>query len=319
MSDWFETRFREPVGGDELDPAFAARVRALVVEEWRAGEGSMPSRGPGAAQYEGDIIMLETEDPKAAASPRGRARSTRTRWLRVAAAAVLVAAIGGVAYLASDDDEEIDVVSPVPSPSPVDVTSVTGALEPGTYFVDPDGEPSTPLTVSFGVEADGWSPWLGTSKEDRMAVSITTVSNVVADGCAGDAPADPPVGPTVDDLAAALTHLAPFEVAEPPTDVVVDGYGGTHLVLRVPDLPRGADGSFVDCEDGRIYSWISPLNGDGPDGGAFSGYNGDDLEEFWLLDVAGTRLMIQTWRPAGASSHDVGEIAAIVDSIRINP
>ena len=40
MADWFESRFREPVDAGQPTPAFAARVRALVVEEWQTGGGS---------------------------------------------------------------------------------------------------------------------------------------------------------------------------------------------------------------------------------------------------------------------------------------
>ena len=44
MADWFETRFREPVDAGQPDPAFVARMRALVVEEWQADAGTTPAR-----------------------------------------------------------------------------------------------------------------------------------------------------------------------------------------------------------------------------------------------------------------------------------
>jgi hypothetical protein len=37
-------------------------------------------------------------------------------------------------------------------------------LEPGTYFMDPDLDPSTSLRVVFEVAADGWLQWIGTFK-----------------------------------------------------------------------------------------------------------------------------------------------------------
>lgn len=319
MADWFETRFREPVGGDGVDPDFVERVRASVVEEWRAGEVSTPSRETDTDHDRGDDIVLETKDPKTGASPADRTRATRTLWFRAAAVA-LVGAIAGGAYLAGDDDEEVDAASPAP-PAATDVLSVQGELDPGVYSIDPDGDPGTPLQVTFTVTGEGWEPWFGASKFGSSTLSITSVSNLVADGCLGDAPADPPVGPSVDDLATALAALGPFEVSSPPTDVVVDGYAGTHLALRVPDLPASATG-FEGCDDGRLRSWISPLNGDGPDdpdGGVFSGYDGDDVEEFWILDVEGTRLVIQTWRSASSAPTDADELQAMVDSIQIFP
>ena len=106
------------------------------------------------------------------------------------------------------------------------------------------------------------------------ALSITTVSNLVTDGCRDHTALDPPVGPTVDDLAIALSQLAPFEVTAPPTDVTLLGYQGKHLELTVPDLTVTGGGGeehaqFTDCVDGELHSWISPLNDNGA--ASFSG------------------------------------------------
>jgi hypothetical protein len=42
-------------------------------------------------------------------------------------------------------------------------------------------------------------------------------------------------------------------------------------------------------------------------------------EEFWILDVDGTRLMIVVEQLPGSPSADVAERDAILDSIRIEP
>ena len=50
-------------------------------------------------------------------------------------------------------------------------------LEPSTYFIDPDGDASTPLRVVYEVPAAGWSQWMGTVKFSdvgHVAVSITS-------------------------------------------------------------------------------------------------------------------------------------------------
>lgn len=150
------------------------------------------------------------------------------------------------------------------------------------------------------------------------AVNLVTVTNVVRDGCRDQSPVEPAIGPTVDDLAAALSNLAPFEVTSPPSDVKAFGYQGKHLVLRVPNLANvgeGADRQFRDCTSGVLHSWISPVTN------SFYGYNGEPgrTEEFWILDVYGTRLVIATNTSPDASPADVAEIDAIVDSIRIQP
>jgi len=148
------------------------------------------------------------------------------------------------------------------------------------------------------------------------------VSNLVRHGCRDHSWADPPVGPSVDDLAAALADLAPFRVTSPPEDVSINGYRGMHLELTVPkDLPfegEADDGFFVGCTDASLKSWVAAI--DTEPGDAFYGYTGPGYtEEFWILDVEGTRLMIAAGRSPGSPSEDLEEQSAILDSIRIEP
>jgi len=136
-------------------------------------------------------------------------------------------------------------------------------LEPGTYSIDPDGDPSTPLRVVYEVPVEGWSQWIGAVKfadDGHVGMSVTTVTNLVRHGCRDHSWADPPVGPSVDDLAAALADLAPFRVTSPPRDVTIYGYRGKHLEWTVPDLPVeevGDDRRFTGCEEGTLKSWVS--------------------------------------------------------------
>ena len=199
-------------------------------------------------------------------------------------------------------------------------------LEAKTYYIDPDNDPSTLLRVMYTISEEGWVQWIGTFKpedvvgEERyVGVSIATVSNLMADACVDQRPADPPVGPTVDDLAAALAGLPPFQVTKPPSDVTIYGYSGKHLELTVPgDIPfeiRFGDGYFTNCGQGELQSWIVPGGFD-----YFYGYAGPgQVEEFWILDVDGSRLMIQaTWFPE-SPPKDLAEMRTILDSIRIEP
>jgi len=199
-------------------------------------------------------------------------------------------------------------------------------LEPGTYFIDPDLDPSTPLRVVYEVPAEGWTMWIGAAKsadDGHVMVSITTVTNLVRHGCRDHSWADPPVGPSVNDLAAALADLAPFRVTSPPKDVTIYGYSGKHLKLTVPDLPvegEGDDRRFTECVDGNLKSWVAAIDA-AEEGDAFYGYNGEPgrTEEFWILDIEGTRLMIEAnWSPA-SPRKDVAEMRAIMDSIQIEP
>lgn len=112
-----------------------------------------------------------------------------------------------------------------------DITEVpdSAPIELGTCFIDPDHDPSHPLRVVYEVPVEGWSMWIGAVKfgvEGHIAVSITTVTNLVRHGCRDHPHADPPVGTSVDDLATALADLALFRVTSPPRDVTVYGYSG---------------------------------------------------------------------------------------------
>ena len=216
---------------------------------------------------------------------------------------------------------------PSPTPTVQDIMELEpfAPLEPGTYFIDPDLDPSTPLRVVYEVPVEGWSMWIGATKfaeDGHVMVSITTVTNLVSDGCRDHSWAHPPVGPSVNDLAAALADLLPFRVTSPPKDVTIYGYRGKHLELTVPDLPvkgEGDDRRFTRCAEGTLKSWVAAV--DTEPGDAFYGYNGEPgrTEEFWILDVDGTRLMIEAnWSPA-SPREDVAEMRAILDSIRIEP
>ena len=212
---------------------------------------------------------------------------------------------------------------PSPTPTIQDIMEIEGffaPLEPGTYFIDPDADPSTPLRVVYQVPVEGWRQWLGATRfagDEHVTVSITTVTNLVRHGCRDDSPADPPVGSSVDDLATALADLAPFQVTSPPEDVTVYGYSGKHLELTVPDLPVAGDG-FAGCVGGDLHSWFSPNHDQGDN--AYFGYEGPGYtEEFWILDVEGSRLVVATQRTRDMPAGYIAELRAILDSIRIEP
>ena len=203
-----------------------------------------------------------------------------------------------------------------------DVSSISDAfdLEAGTYYFDPDGDPSTPLRVTFNIAAPGWTSWDGTAKLEDYGYALFTValvSNVVREGCTDHRPLDPAVGPTVADLATALTELSPFEVTAPPSEVSIDGYSGQHLQLTIPlDIPStgvGDDRLFSECDDQSMHSWMWS------DTDSFFGYNGEPgrTEEFWILDVDGTRLMISTNTSPETPAETLAELQAVFDSMQI--
>jgi hypothetical protein len=218
--------------------------------------------------------------------------------------------------------------SPTAAPAPTYPANVLSPddfspLEVETYFIEPD---ATDIQVFFTIPAEGWLSWIGTFKPEQgtdtpyqaVGMSILNVTNVVQHGCTTHAAADPPVGPTVDDMAAALVALSPFILTKPPSDVTVDGFSGKHLELTVPDLAvqvSGDDTAFTDCTNGELKSWIGePLSY------AFHGYSHPgQVEEIWLLDVDGTRLMIEALSSPSSPESDITELRSILDSIDIVP
>jgi hypothetical protein len=216
----------------------------------------------------------------------------------------------------------------VPAPTyPANISDVPGddfsPLEVETYFIEPD---ATDIQVFYTIPSEGWLGWIGTFKPEQgtdapyqlVGISIVNVTNVVVDGCTSGYAAYPPVGPTVDDMAAALAALSPFILTKPPSDVTVDGFSGKHLELTVPDIAfevSGDDTVFTDCLNGELKSWIGePLSF------AFHGYSHPgQVEEIWLLDVDGTRLMIEALSSPSSPESDITELRSILDSIDIVP
>jgi hypothetical protein len=262
---------------------------------------------------------------------RRRMKGRRSRILAVAAAVGLAACASGSEppdAPAGSPATSTDASTPAPTgtdPGAQDVWTFEPFtdLEPGTYFIDPDLDPSTPMRVTFEIPVEGWQSWIGAvrfSDAGHASVSITTVANLVTHGCRDHSWADPPVGPTVDDLATALTELAPFEVTSPPEEVTAFGYPGVHVELTVPPSQSlSDDGNFIGCDEGTLKSWVAAIDADSP-GDAFYGYTGPGyVEELWVLDVEGTRLLIATGRSADTPPEHLDELGAIVDHIRIEP
>jgi hypothetical protein len=221
--------------------------------------------------------------------------------------------------------------APPEPPTPVRVHQIEGPLEVGgTYWVDPDYNTSTPLRVTFTIPADGWLAWTGTYKDiddegvddeydgvprERIAINVVEVRNLTVDACHDHSLRIPAVGPSVDDLADALEELRPFEVVSPAAEVSAYGYDGKHLVLRIPQDMVANEALFEGCI-GALRSWWAPVMGES----AYFGYvRPGDTEEYWILDVNGTRLVISVLTAAGTSQELISEKQAVLDSIVIAP
>ena len=105
------------------------------------------------------------------------------------------------------------------------------------------------------------------------------------------------VGPTVADFVTALdTH--PLLDVTTPVDVTLAGYSGQYLELQVPS-------DYSECV--RYRPIEGTLYAQGP----------AQLWHFWIFDVNGIRVVVQTYEYPGTSTRHRAELQAIVESIQI--
>lgn len=126
---------------------------------------------------------------------------------------------------------------PATSATPTSVQETWMTTEPVVgvgYFAGAE-ETTVTYAVPSGWEAVGLLV-RGPGDPD-VGVLFLDVANIYADPCQWTR-FDPPVGPTVDDLASALQQVAAFNVTE-QRDVTVDGYDGKYLVDVRPSVRRG--------------------------------------------------------------------------------
>lgn len=196
---------------------------------------------------------------------------------------------------------------------PMDLTTRSDSnLQPGMYFVDHDGSPTTTLRAEFTLADPGWAAFRGVYKDGPpnagtyVALKFLAVTRVASAAC--DSTVFVPVEDTAEDLASALGGIQDFVVQEAPTPVSAYGYDGYHLVLEVPDL--GDDQGFLGCDDGYFDGYEGPAIG--------RYYQGPgQVVEFWVLDVEGTPLVIEaTWFP-DSPAEDVASLRAILDTVVI--
>jgi len=211
-----------------------------------------------------------------------------------------------------------------PSPSPEDTIPTVGddeMLDAGTYRLDRSvvGEKFPPITLTV---PDGWhgGGWLvNRPRGDQIppvSVQFWDVQSVYGHPCQSSGTLFLP-GPTVEDVAQALVDV-PLRNATQPIDVTLDGYAGKYLEWSVPaDIEQDAEGNFTDCDlaaDGNGYfdSWT----GKGAASGRYQQGPGQ-LDRVWIIDVDGSRLVIDAFSMPYATSDEIEELEEVVKSIRI--
>ena len=231
------------------------------------------------------------------------------QWATVAALLIVAIVAGAIAtgVLRSSGP----VPARIPNPSPLPTLPASGEVVPGSYrLVDSDTTDVRSDWLTLTVPA-GWSAngsYLinknGSEPPHGMAISPWEIRQVYEDPCYSTTTPATTIGPTVDDLVAALKAQNRGATAT-AVDVSIDGYRGKRIDLMVPlDVNPGR------CEGGLYLSWLDSVGG--------QRYNQapGQHDELYILDVNGHRLVINT---VFYAVSDKAEIAAILASARITP
>jgi hypothetical protein len=250
-----------------------------------------------------DAVLLAVKTTRQERDLRIPRRFTQMpTYVRLVAGIAIVAVVGlGVLTYFYDGPNVGAPPTPVPTTQPTPAPTLSaGPLAPGRHAYEGEGV-RVVLTVPAGWEGGQFNIAKAPARElpDGTNVMFRQPTSVFADPCAPELSAEP-IGPTVDDLAAALADL-PNVTDVTQADATISGFGGTHVSFVV-------DTTGIDCVMG-IY---------GQDSFVRAADNGQ-REDLWILDVAGTRLVIDAATYPETSPEDRAEMQTIVDTLLIEP
>ena len=253
-----------------------------------------------------DAVLLAVKTTRQERDLRIPRRFTQMPTYMRLAAGIAIVAVVGVGVLAYFNGGPNTAGPPTPAPTTQATPAPTlsplsaGPLAPGRHAYEGEGV-RVVLTVPAGWEGGQFNIAKAPARElpDGTNVMFRQPTSVFADPCAPELSADP-IGPTVDDLAAALVDL-PHVTGATQADATISGFSGKHVSFVV-------DTTGIDCVMG-IY---------GQDAFVRAAENGQ-RQDLWILDVAGTRLVIDAATFPETSAGDRAEMQAIVDTLLIEP
>ena len=238
---------------------------------------------------------------------------TRNR-RRLAMAAAAVVAVIGVAAIAinsmnSDDDvAPLSTAAPTVAATTVAPTTVAPTRKTVSFAVGSTNDISVTFTVPDDwTVIDGWSAYMD-GVGGLTGVLFDDIANIYADGCQWVL-VDPPPGPTVDDLVAAWADVPEF-AATAAVDVTVDGHAGKQIEFSVPDYTPS------ECREDKYGLWDVRGTGDGETPGYWA-QGPNHHFQIWVLDVAGTRLVITAGTFPSTSPQDRAALEEALASIQI--
>jgi DNA-binding beta-propeller fold protein YncE len=302
--------FRWSIGRDEEDA-----VRFL-----QPGDVAVDSKGF-TYVTEGERMTVLTPELALASTWDLPTSPKDEEWLPIAIAddgtVFLSSEYNGVIYKLrnSEAERQIPVASPVATAAPTPATAAAASASP----VIADGlVVGAPFAVPFTADQpDGWIVnWtappggvelakmqVGSTEYVQATVRVFVPTNAYADPChSSEGPMDPPVGPTVDDLTTALTNLPGVLVTSPVTDITIDGHPGKTFDLESTLL-------ISDCPDDDAWDPMWTYDHAGQED--FSGPGQNFHQHIAILDVDGTRVLLEAW------TFDDTSIANLADTLRV--
>lgn len=323
------------------DEQFDSLLRRFLA--WHAQD---TGAAPMASEVAGRISRrFGQQGYEAGGTSRKKERMFKYAGFAIAAAVIVVVALVGLRFLPSDSGVGVGgppIVSPTVSPSPTPTPSPSptptvvatpveepagGVLRGGTYVFHPLGPPDDSLAMTMTIPA-GWERWgpepgenfLGLfspfsyDPPDGGALGVLRVHSLNGDPCQWLGSADDiEVGPTVDDLAIALTEQAAYEATD-PVDVTVDGYEGQRVDLTLPDFESdpGDWSTAVGCDEQSYRIWNAEgfdIHAQGP----------SNRWHVWILDVEGSRVVILFHDFPDTHESIRADVQRILDSTQIDP
>jgi hypothetical protein len=187
-------------------------------------------------------------------------------------------------------------------------SGATQSLEPGTYAI-PAGR-FTPARLTFEVP-EGWTVrYLGFTKHpdqpEELGLATDIVTHVYTDTCAPEGELRP-IGPTVDDLVAALEALGGADVS-PAVETTVDGFPARRV-----DISMSPDIDLAQCRVPALQVWADAQETD------FYARIPGAIDSVYVIDVNGETLALMAGHTIDSTTTDTAELEGIVASIQIEP
>jgi hypothetical protein len=184
------------------------------------------------------------------------------------------------------------------------------ALEAGTYQIPNSAWSSVDFAVTF---PQGWTVQYGASfrknpeTNDGVGFESFVPDTIYANACAGSGGEKLVVGPSADDLTAALLEQRGTKAGD-AVETTLGGYPATRIDLTVP---AGLDLEECSLEGAGLQIWFShPADG-------YLVVFPDSITSVYIVDVDVRRQVFQTIRWSATSDEDVRELDAVLDSISL--